>query len=174
MQLKVKVRRMEQKPDVPFVPTSEEVVRRMLQIAKVKSGDIVFDLGAGDGRILIIAAREFNAKAIGIEIKKDFVLNIEKKIRELKLENQVSIIHGNFFSINISKADVVTMFLLESVNERIKPKLERELRPGTRVVSHEFKVSGWKPSYFERFRCSDGSTHDLYLYIMPPEKDNKK
>jgi cyclopropane fatty-acyl-phospholipid synthase-like methyltransferase len=168
------VRRLEPAPDVPFVPTSEEVVRRMLQIAKVKSGDTVFDLGAGDGRILIIAAREFNAKAIGVEIKKDFVLNIEKKIRELELEDRVSIIHGNFFNVNISKADVVTMFLLESVNERIRPKLERELKPGTRVVSHEFKVLGWKPNYFERFTCSDGSTHDLYLYVMPPEKDSKK
>lgn len=161
---------MSSTPDVPFVPTSEEIVRRMLQIANVKPGDVVFDLGAGDGRILMIAATEFNARAVGIEIRKDFVLSIEKKIKELKLEDRVSIIHGNFFHVNISKADVVTMFLLESVNEKIRPKLERELKNGTRIVSHEFKVPGWKPKYFERFTCSDGSKHDLYLYVMPPEK----
>ncbi|MBO3801605.1 MAG: methyltransferase domain-containing protein [Candidatus Brockarchaeota archaeon] len=143
----------------------------MLQIADVKSSDVVFDLGAGDGRVLIIAAQEFNAKAVGIEIRKDFVTNIEKKIKELKLGDRVSIIHGNFFDVNISRADVVTMFLLESVNKRIRPKLEKELKHGAKVVSHEFKVSGWKPDYFERFVCSDGSKHDLYLYIMPPEKE---
>lgn len=165
------VRSLDQTPDVPFVPTSEEVVRRMLQIADVKPNEKVFDLGAGDGRILIIAATEFNARAVGIEIKKDFVLNINKKIRELKLEDRVSIVHGNFFHVNISEADVVTMFLLESVNEKIRPKLEKELKHGTRVVSHEFKVPGWKPNHFERFACSDGSKHDLYLYVMPPEKE---
>jgi len=161
---------MNETPCVPYVPTSEEIVRRMLQIANVKPNEIVYDLGAGDGRIIIIAATEFNARSIGIEIRKDFVQDIENKIRKLKLEDRVSIIHGSFFDVNISEADVVTMFLLESVNEKLKPKLERELKPGARIISHEFKIPGWKPSYYEKFRCSDGTKHDLYLYIMPPEK----
>jgi len=161
---------MNETPCVPYVPTSEEIVRRMLQIANVKPNEIVYDLGAGDGRIIIIAATEFNARSIGIEIRKDFVQDIENKIRKLKLEDRVSIIHGSFFDVNISEADVVTMFLLESVNEKLKPKLERELKPGARIISHEFKIPGWKPNYYEKFRCSDGTKHDLYLYIMPPEK----
>ncbi len=157
-------------PDVPFVPTPEPVVKRMLEIAGVKPNDVVYDLGAGDGRIIITAATLFNAHAVGIEIRKEFVSNIESKIKSLGLDNKVVIMHGNIFDADISKASVVTMYLLTSVNERIRPKLEKELRPGVRVVSHDFEVPGWVPNYSEEFKEENGRVHRLYLYIMPPKK----
>lgn len=146
------------------------VVRRMLKIAKVKPGEIVYDLGAGDGRILFTAVQEFGAKAVGIEIRKEFVNKIEARIAELNLKEAVRIINGNFFEINISEADVVTLYTLTSVNEKLRPKLEKELKPGARVVSHDFEVPGWKPDYYEEFREENGRVHRIYLYTIPPQK----
>jgi len=152
-------------PTVPFVPTPEGVVRRMLELAEVKPGELVYDLGCGDGRILIIAASEFGARAVGIEIRRDLVEKCVKRVKELGLEDRVTIIHGNFFDIDISDADVVTLYLLTSVNERLRPKLERELRPGARVVSHDFEVIGWKPVKVEEIK-EGWRSHKIYLYVV--------
>ncbi len=152
-------------PTVPFVPTPEGVVRRMLELAEVKPGELVYDLGCGDGRILIIAASEFGARAVGIEIRRDLVEKCVKRVKELGLEDRVTIIHGNFFDIDISDADVVTLYLLTSVNERLRPKLERELRPGARVVSHDFEVVGWKPIKVEEIK-EGWRSHKIYLYVV--------
>ena len=150
--------------DVPFVPSPEVVVRRMLQLADVRENEVVYDLGCGDGRVLIIAAKEFGARAVGIEIRRDLYEQCLRRIKDLGLEDRVVVYHGNFFDYDISDADVVTLYLLTSVNEKLRPKLERELRPGTRVVSHDFEVPGWKPVKQVRVR-GPRKEHILYLYV---------
>ncbi|RLE54897.1 MAG: hypothetical protein DRJ40_09870 [Thermoprotei archaeon] len=137
----------------------------MLQLAEVKPGEVVYDLGCGDGRVLIIAAREFGARAVGIEIRKDLYEQCIKKIKELGLEDRVKVIHGNFFEVDISEADVVFLYLLTSVNERLRPKLEKELKPGARVVSHDFEVLGWKPVKVEDL-YEEWRSHRIYLYVI--------
>lgn len=149
--------------DVPFVSTPEPVVRRMLKLADVKPGEVVYDLGAGDGRILIIAALEFGAKAVGVEIRPQLIYEIEKKIKMYNLEDRVKVIHGNFFDVDISEADIVTLYLLTSVNDKLKPKLKRELKPGARIVSHDFEIPGWKPLRVEIIP-DIWTTHKIYLY----------
>lgn len=149
--------------DVPFVPSPEVVARRMLQLAGVKKGEVVYDLGCGDGRILIIAAREFGTKAIGIEIRRDLYEQCLRRIRDLGLGDRVEVIHGSFFEYDLSDADVVTMYLLTSVNEKLKPKFEKELRPGTRVTSHDFEVPGWRPLIIEDL-YEEWRNHKIYLY----------
>lgn len=152
--------------DVPFVPTPEVVVRRMLQLARVRPGEVLYDLGSGDGRIVIMAAKEFGAYAYGIEIRKDLYEQSMAKIRDLGLEGRARIINANFFDADISDADVVTMYLLTSVNERLRPKLEKELRPGTRIVSHDFEVAGWRPVVVEEV-YEEWRSHKIYLYKIP-------
>jgi len=137
---------------VPFVPTPEPVVKRMLTLAEVKAGELVYDLGAGDGRILSSAVKDFNAKAIGIELHESRYEAIARRIQRERLGSSASVIRGDFFNVNLSKADVVTIYLLTAVNSIIKPKLERELRPGARVVSHDFPVHGWIPLSVESDR----------------------
>ncbi|RLF04672.1 MAG: hypothetical protein DRJ60_06745 [Thermoprotei archaeon] len=149
--------------DVPFVSTPEHVARRMLELAKVGPNDVVYDLGAGDGRIVIMAAKEFGAKAVGVEIRKDLYEQILKKVKVDGLEGRVKVINGDFFQVDISEASVVTLYLLTSVNEKLKPKLERELKAGARVVSHDFEVPGWKPIHVENVKdywCD----HKIYVY----------
>ena len=149
--------------DVPFVATPEHVARRMLEMAQVGPNDIVYDLGAGDGRILIMAAREFGARAVGIELRKDLYNQIERKIKEYGLDGRVRVIYGSFYEVDVSEASVVTLYLLTSVNEKLRPKLERELKPGTRVVSHDFEVPGWRPVRVEEIYDS-WTTHKIYMY----------
>jgi len=152
--------------DVPFVPTPEVVVRRMLQLAGVKPGEVVYDLGSGDGRIVVIAAREFGARAYGIEIRRDLYEQSMARIKDLGLADRASIINASFFDVNLAEADVITMYLLTSVNERLRPKLERELRPATRVVSHDFEISGWRPIVVEEI-YEEWRTHKIFLDKVP-------
>lgn len=151
--------------DVPFVATPEVVVRRMLQLAGVKPGEVVYDLGSGDGRIVIIAA-ELGARAIGVEIRKDLYEQSMARIKDRGLADKATIINASFYDVDISNADVVTMYLLTSVNERLKPKLERELRPATRIVTHDFEIPGWRPAVVEEI-YEDWRSHKLYLYKIP-------
>ena len=155
---------------VPYVPTPEPVVKKMLELAEAGPGDIVYDLGAGDGRIVIIAAKDFHVKkAVGIEIRPDLVREAKRKVQELNLNDRVEIRQDNMFEANISEATIVTLFLLTSVNERLKPKLEAELRPGTKVVSHEFQIPGWKPKVIAVVH--DGKvSHTIYLYVIGDHK----
>ena len=157
---------------VPYVPSPIKVVRYMLKLAKVKAGEIVYDLGCGDGRILIIAAKEFNAYGVGIEKRRDLVEEAIRNVKKAGVEDRVIIIEGDFFEIDISEADVVTLYLLTSVNEKLRPKLERELKPTARVVSHDFEVPGWTP--VKVAEISEGwRTHKIYLYHMSSIKDNR-
>jgi len=151
----------------PFVASPESVIRRLLTMAELKPGEIFVDLGAGDGRPVIIAAREFGARAIGVELREDLVKQAMRKVMELGLQDRVKIIHDDIFNVNISMADVVYLYLTTSANEKVKPKLEAELKRGARVVSHDYEIIGWKPVKVERF-CENSflgfPTHTLYLY----------
>jgi len=160
------VRKLSYTPHVPYVPSPPNVVRKMLEVAKVGPDDVVYDLGCGDGRIVITAVKEFKArKAIGIDINDERIQEATKNVKENGLEGRVVIKKGNFFEEDLSEATVITMFLLTNVNEMLRPKLEKELKPGTRVVSHEFEIRGWTPK--EVVKVEDGNmNHIVYLYVI--------
>jgi protein-L-isoaspartate O-methyltransferase len=130
----------------PFVQTPLEVARKMLELSQVKRGETLYDLGCGDGRLIILAAKEMGATTIGVELREDLIERAKTEIKRLNLEDRVKIVQGNFFDVDISNADVVTLYLTSSANERLRPKLEAEMKQGSRVISHDFKVPGWKPS----------------------------
>lgn len=142
----------------------------MLEAAGLKPGEMVYDLGCGDGRIVITAAREYKAKGVGVELSERLAREAEDQVRKLGLANRVSIIHGDLLNVDLRSADVVTLYLLTDVNDRLKPVLEKELRPGARVVSHDFMIRGWKPWRTERVDVTN-RTHMIYVYLMPPRKD---
>ena len=154
---------------VPFVPTPELVVMRMLTLAGTKPGELVYDLGAGDGRIISLAVRSFGATAVGVELHEQRFRTISERITKEKLEQSASVIHGDFLDVDLSNADVVTLYLLPSVNSLMRPKLERELRYGARVVSHDFPIEGWFPMQVETVE-TEHKTHAIYLYKVPRSK----
>ncbi len=165
---------MAQRPSVerlaPFVPSPQSVVERMLEAADVKSGDTVYDLGCGDGRIVITAARDFKAKGVGVELSADLARSAQDQVRRLGLQNRVTIQQGNLMDVDLRPADVVTLYLLTSSNDRLKPMFEKSLHRGARVVSHDFAIRGWKPSSVEEVEVSS-RIHKIYVYVMPPAKD---
>lgn len=133
-------------PDVPFVPTRQEVVEEMLRTAGVKAGDVVYDLGCGDGRIVVTAARKFGARGVGIDINPQRIAEATANAKRANVERDVTFKVGDLFEADIREATVVTLYLLPDVNLRLKPKLLRDLKPGTRVVSHDFTMGNdWKP-----------------------------
>ncbi|HTO51450.1 MAG TPA: methyltransferase domain-containing protein [Burkholderiales bacterium] len=133
-------------PDVPYVPTKQEVVEEMLRMAGVKPGDVVYDLGCGDGRIVITAAQKFGARGIGVDINPQRIAEADANARRAGVEKEVTFRLGDLFEADIREATVVTLYLLPDVNLRLKPKLLRDLKPGTRVVSHDFSMGNdWKP-----------------------------
>ncbi|MDQ1280253.1 MAG: hypothetical protein QG670_1516 [Thermoproteota archaeon] len=147
----------------PFVPTPIEIVKKMLEIASVRQEDTVFDIGCGDGRILIIAIKDFNAKkAVGFEIREDLYNRAMQEVKKQGLEDRISIVNGNALDGDISEATVITLYLTTFGNEKLKPKLGNEACMGTRIISHSFVFSDWHLSksevYFE---------HKLYLYTIP-------
>ena len=154
----------------PFVPSPQVVVERMLELADLKPGETVYDLGCGDGRIVIAAAREFRAKGVGVELSPELAKQAQDQVLRLGLKNRVRIIQGNLFDIDLRPADVVTLYLLTSTNDLLRPVLERNLRPGARVVSHDFAIRGWKPLRVEKV-LSYNRYHKIYVYGIPPVKD---
>jgi tRNA A58 N-methylase Trm61 len=130
----------------PFVQTPVEVAKKMIQLADLKPGQVLFDLGAGDGRLVIMAAQQTSGSAVGVEMRDDLVERARSEIKRLNLEARARMIHGDLFNVNLKDADVVTLYLTTSGNERLRPKLETELRNGAKVISHDFKVGNWKPS----------------------------
>jgi SAM-dependent methyltransferase len=153
-------------PDVIFVPTPNEVVDMMLKMAGVTRKDTVYDLGCGDGRIVIAAAQKFGAHGVGIDIDPERVAEATENVRKAGVTKLVKIIRGDLFEADISEATVVTLYLLTELNRKVRPKLLRDLRPGTRVVSHAFSMGDdWKP---ERQESVQGTT--VYLWRIPPRK----
>jgi predicted RNA methylase len=151
----------------PFVASPIIVVRRLLTLAELKPSETYFDLGAGNGRTVIMAAKEFGAKAFGVELRDDLAKQAMEQVEELGLRDKVTIIHGNMFDADLSQADVVYLYLTTSANEKVKPKLESELKKTARTVSHDYEIVGWKATQVEHF-CENPKlgfpTHTLYLY----------
>ena len=155
-------------PDVIFVPTPNEVVDKMLEVAKVTAKDVVYDLGCGDGRIVITAAQKYGARAVGIDIDPQRIKEAIANAKAARVTEKVRFIEGDLFEADISEATVVTLYLLTRLNEKLKPKLMKELRPGTRVVSHAFDMGDeWPPEKQTTVRTSN-----LYFWTIRPEHKN--
>ncbi|MEM6754383.1 MAG: class I SAM-dependent methyltransferase [Cyanobacteria bacterium P01_C01_bin.38] len=154
--------------DVPYVPTATEVVEQMLKIAKVSSNDIVYDLGSGDGRIPITAVKKYNVKkATGVEINPELVQKSKDNAEKAGVSDKVNFLQQDLFKTNLSDATVVTLYLLPSINLKLRPKLLQELKPGTRIVSHAFDMGDWKPDRVERVRGKNGGTYTIYQWTVP-------
>jgi SAM-dependent methyltransferase len=150
-------------PDVIYVPTGFDVVVQMLKLAEVTSRDIVYDLGCGDGRFVVTAARQFGARGVGIDIDPERIKEARELSARTGADDKVRFIQGDLFETDISEATVVTLYLLTRLNLKLRPKLMRELKPGTRIVSHAFDMGDWKPEKTE----SAGSS-SIYLWRIPP------
>jgi predicted O-methyltransferase YrrM len=151
----------------PYVTSPEHAVDKMLAMANLKSGETLYDLGYGDGRILIAAAEKYKVKAVGIEISEHLARTAAEKVKKAGLQNQVKVVHGNFMHTDLSGADVVTLYLATAANESLRPNLERYLRPNTRVVSYDYPIPGWKPMDTSESEGHHGATHTIYLYQVP-------
>jgi tRNA A58 N-methylase Trm61 len=142
----------------------------MLKLANLKPGEVIFDLGSGDGRTVTMAANVFSARAVGVELREDLAKKALASVQENGLANRITIVNGDMFNVNLKSADVVFLYLTTSANEKIRPKLETELKKGVRIVSHDYEIVGWKPIKIENF-CENPKigypTHTLYLYTIP-------
>jgi len=154
----------------PFVPSPNSVVEYMLKLADLKAGEVLFDMGSGDGRTVIMAAKIFGARGVGIELREDLAKKAMGNIHENNLEDRVTIVNGDMFNVNLTEADVVYLYLTTSANEKIRPKLDSDLKKGARVVSHDYEIIGWKPEKVENF-CENPKlgypSHTIYLYRKP-------
>jgi cyclopropane fatty-acyl-phospholipid synthase-like methyltransferase len=151
-------------PDVIFVPTPQEVVDAMLEVAKVTKTDVVYDLGSGDGRIPVTAAKKYGARAVGIDIDPQRIKEATANAEAAGVTDKVKFLNQDLFTSNISDASVVTLYLLPSLNVKLMPKLKAELKPGTRIVSHAFDMGDWKP---EQTLNVNGRT--VYYWTIPKQ-----
>lgn len=160
-----------QKPQslAPWVSSPVQVVDRMLELSRLKAGETLFDLGSGDGRVLIAAATKFGAKAVGVELSERLVKTSQERINQEGLGDKITVIHANLLDVDISKADVVTIYLLRDSNDLVRPKLESSLKAGARVVSHDYEIRGWKPAYVDKPEANHRA-HVIYVYEMPQKK----
>lgn len=156
------------KLDVPFVPTPPEIVDKMLEFAKVKEDDVLYDLGCGDGRIVIAAAKKYKCKAVGFDLDDDRVREARAKVKAEGLEDLVTIEKKDLFKVDLKPASVVTMYLLPEVNVRLLPQL-KQLKPGSRIVSHDFDIEGYPPKRSENVNV-DEVEHSVYLWEAPLKK----
>lgn len=150
----------------PYVTSPQPVVDKMLEAARLKPGETLFDLGCGDGRILLSAAQRFGAKAVGVELSPTLVRRARATVEAQGLQDQIRILEGDMMQVDVSPAQVVALYLMTEANEQLRPKLEKELKPGARVVSLEFKIKGWKPSRVEKFE-SHRHPYTIYVYELP-------
>lgn len=153
--------------DAPYVPTAQSVVRKMLKVAEVSEDDVVYDLGSGDGRIPIMAAKEFDARAVGIEIDSALVAKARAKAREAGVADKVTFRQQDFFKSDLTDATVVALYLWPEINVKLRPKLLRELDPGDRIVSHDFRMGDWKPE--REVDAGRGNTgwETVFLWTVP-------
>ncbi len=152
----------------PYVNSPEPVVLKMLQMAHLKPGETLYDLGCGDGRILIMAAEQFRVKAIGIEIAPREVKKANEEVKKHHLQASVHVIQGNMLQQDLSSADVVTLYLTTTANESLRPNLERYLKNNARVVSYDYPVPGWRPvDSVDTQGIEHKTTHTIYLYQVP-------
>lgn len=152
-------------PDVVYVPTPQPVVDAMLEMAKVRKGDILYDLGSGDGRIPVTAARQYGVRAVGIDIDPERIAEANANAKKAGVTGLVSFRNADLFTSDFSEATVVTLYLLDSLNEKLRPKLLRELKPGTRIVSHAFRMGDWEPQ-----RTAEVGGRMIYFWTVPARK----
>jgi len=150
----------------PYVSSPAKIVDRMLELANIRPGETVYDLGCGDGRILIAAVKNYKAKAVGVEISPKLAAQATDRIRKEGVATEARVIQGDLLKADFTGADVVTIYLATSLNAELRPRMEKLLKPGSRVVSHDYAVPGWKPSKVEE----EAGKHLIYLYEMPPSK----
>src|SRR5688572_17386345 len=152
-------------PDVIFVPTPNDVVSKMMELANVTKKDTVYDLGCGDGRIVITAAQKYGARGVGIDIDPERVKEATENVQKAGVADRVKIIRGDLFQADISPATVVTLYLLTDLNLKLRPKLLKDLNPGTRVVSHAFSMGDWQPE-----RTAEVGGSQVYLWRIPAKQ----
>lgn len=155
----------ERSPDVIYVPTPQPVVDAMLEMANVRKGDVLYDLGSGDGRIPVTAARKYGVRAVGIDIDPQRIKEARVNAEAAGVTDRVTFRQEDLFKTDFSEASVVTLYLLDSLNEKLRPRLLAELKPGTRIVSHAFRMGDWEP---EQTRQVDGAT--IYYWTVPPRQ----
>jgi SAM-dependent methyltransferase len=170
---------VEKKPDVPYMPTHEKVVAEMLKVAKVGKDDILYDLGSGDGRIVITAAKEFGARGVGVDIDPDLIREARENAVKAGVADKVKFLQQDLFETDIRDATVVTLYLWPEINRRLRPKLLSDLKPGTRVVSHNHDMGDWKPQKTIRMRIPHEYVisktlnmrvphqHKIYYWVVP-------
>ncbi len=148
--------------DVPYVPSPDEVVAEMLKLAAIKKDDVLYDLGCGDGRIVVTAAKQYGIRGVGIDINPERIQEANENAKSAGVSGKVRFIERDLFKAEIAEASVVTLYLLRSVNLRLLPKLRSDLKPGTRIVSHQFDMGDWAP-----LRKVTLGTRMLYLWVIP-------
>jgi hypothetical protein len=153
-------------PEVPYVPTPDEVVATMLAVARVGKSDVLYDLGSGDGRIVITAAQRFGTRGTGIDIDPKRIQEADENARKAGVTDRVRFVQGDIFDANIREATVVTLYLLPAVNLRLRPKLLRDLKPGTRIVSHDYDMGDWKPDRVIQMQGPERG-HTIYYWVVP-------
>lgn len=156
----------QRQPDVPYVPTPNEVVAQMLALAKVTGDDVIYDLGSGDGRIVITAAQKFGTRGVGVDINPERIKEANENAQKAGVTDRVKFLQQDLFQTDISEASVVTLYLLPDINVKLRPELFRQLKPGTRIVSHDFDMGEWKP---ERVVQVQGPVrqHTVYYWVVP-------
>lgn len=150
----------------PYVSSPQPVVERMLQLVNLRQGETLYDLGCGDGRIVVAAARTFGVRAVGVELSEPLVRRAREQVATAGLKERVEILHSDLMDVDVAAANVVSLYFPSEAVSQLKPKLARELKPGSRVVSLDFKIPGWKPSKVERVEAHR-HPYTIYVYEMP-------
>jgi SAM-dependent methyltransferase len=157
----------QREPDVPYVPTPQEVVNEMLKLVKVQKGDVLYDLGSGDGRIPITAVEKYGVqKAVGIDINPERIEEANENAKKAGVTDRVQFLNQDLFKSNFSEASVVTLYLLPDINVKLRPQLFKQLKPGTRIVSHDFDMGEWKPDRVVQVQ-GPNRTHTIYYWVVP-------
>jgi SAM-dependent methyltransferase len=162
----LKIEAQERQPEVPYVPTPHRVVEEMLRLANVGKNDVVYDLGCGDGRIVIAAAQKFGARGVGVDIDPERIKESNANAHQAGVSDRVRFLQQDLFETDLSEATVVTLYLLPEVNLRLRPKLLRELKPGTRIVSHNYDMGDWEPERVVELPGTD-QDHIIYYWVVP-------
>jgi SAM-dependent methyltransferase len=163
----------QRKPDVHYVPTPEEVVEEMLRLANVSKDDVVYDLGCGDGRIVITAAKKYGARGVGVDIDPQRIKESNENAQKAGVEDRVKFLQQDLFEMDFSEATVVTLYLLPALNLKLRPKLLRDLKPGSRIVSHAFDMGDWKPEKAVNVPLDGDLDRMIYYWIVPAGGDRK-
>jgi hypothetical protein len=162
---------LEKEPEVPYVPTHEKIVAEMLKVAKVGKNDVLYDLGSGDGRIVITAAKKFGTRGVGVDIDPVRVKEARENAAKAGVTDRVKFLQQDLFETDIREATVVTLYLLPEVNLRLRPKLLSELKPGTRVVSHNYDMGDWTP--LKTLQIQVPEEHTIYYWVVPSPRGSR-